>query len=282
MTSKAKILPFDGCVELISQVVDDFVELSKSSSELPLKKTYKVASSKEPTTIGRSARLAALKEINNNTILNKYAFARYDSPSSICQDKIAFDTRRIDQENTRNPRANLQYWNRSQQFVDDQDTDKLNTFAKLLYPLKEIKNQFGNEPEYFESYSRILGDLVSRIVQVDKEDVEVFKPQLAYLEQLLFARYRLSLNDINKMSKDDLKAKILQKDEHLLKRGKYQNITGSKTSVERKPIVNKDGNIGLTQDSIVSAIFGNNDFRRDGESKVERTITITIRDEVME
>ena len=208
MTSKAKILPFDGCVDLISQVVDDFVEFSKSSSEPPLKKTYKVASSKEPSVIGRSARLAALKKINDITLIEKVAFSRYDSPASICQDKIAFDTRRVDQENTRNPRKNLQYWNRSQQFVDDQDTDKLNTFAKLLYPLEEIKKQFGNEPEYFESYARILGDLVARIVQVDKEDVEVFKPQLAYLEQLLFARYRLSLNDINKMSKDNLKDKI--------------------------------------------------------------------------
>jgi len=66
MTVKGKILPFDGCVELVDQVVDDFLVLSKyAASDIPIKKTYKVMSSDEPAEIVRSARLAALKNITN-------------------------------------------------------------------------------------------------------------------------------------------------------------------------------------------------------------------------
>ncbi len=101
------------------------------------------------------------------------------------------------------------------------------------------------------------------------------------MEQLLFARYRLSLNDIKGMSKEALRERIMQKDEHLLKRGRYQSAVG-KSELESRAVTIKDGNGKITQDSIVNAIFGNNNFRREGENKVERTITITIRDEVLD
>ena len=266
MGRKNRKLTLDGIAELAIRLSNDFVKCSIDKQvSVPEKLIYKIAQSNENSSIERSARVAALKEFSQSP-LKKYAF----------------DTRRINQENNRNPRTNLQYWNRSQQFVDQDDSDRLNAFAKLLDPLGGIKKQYGKEPEYFESYARILDDLVNRVCQVDSKDVEVFKPQLAYLEQLLFARYRLSLADIKKMSKEDLRERIMQKDEHLLKRGDYQRITHTNELESRAVVVSKDGNKGITQESIINAIFGNNDFRREGEKKVERTITITIKDEVVD
>lgn len=263
MSKNRSKLTLDGIVELTNRLSDDFVKCSLDKRiSVPNKLIYKIAHSRESSCIERSARIAALKSI---------------SPSI---KKYAFDTRRIDQEHSRNPRTNLQYWNRSQQFVDEEDSDKLNTFAKLIDPLNLIKKQFGNEPEYFESYARVLDGLVNRVCQLDAKDIEVFKPQLAYLEQLLFARYRLSLPDIEKLGTEALVARIMQKDEHLLKRGVYKNIT-SQNELESRAVTVKDGNgNNLTQDSVINAIFGNTNFRRDGEKKVTRTITISITDSV--
>lgn len=279
MSGKNKTLPLGGCVELINKMVNDMISYTYSDTKIPDKMIYKVASKEEHCKVTGSARKAAFEQIGS-TGLKKVAFVKND-PAMICQDKYAFDTRKINQKSIRNPRSNLQYWNRSQQFIDDEDANKLNAFAKLLEPLEEIKKQFGSEPEYFESYARTLDDLVSRVCQVDKEDVEVFKPQLAYLEQLLFARYRLSLEDITKMSGAKLKKRLLQKDEHLLKRGKYQDIT-KKEIVKKEDtaqLATKDGN--STQENIINAIFGDS-IRRRGDRAVERTITIKIRDEVIE
>jgi len=116
-------------------------------------------------------------------------------------------------------------------------------------------------------------------LRIKQGDLDIFRPQLAYLEQLVFMRYRLSLDNINKMSSDELKERILKKDENLKKRGTFNKITGGKTKPPGKDLA-KDGNGAVTQEAIINAIFGNNNFRRDGEKNVTRTITITISDEV--
>jgi hypothetical protein len=78
-----------------------------------------------------------------------------------------------------------------------------------------------------------------------------------------------------------LKKTILEKDEALLKRGTFVEQTGGliKNNNSSNQIV-IDGN--STPKNIIEAIFGNNEFRRDGEKKVQRTITISITDEVKE
>ena len=45
--------------------------------------------------------------------------------------KVAFDTRRIDQETEYNPRRGLQYYNRSEPFVSEAMGEKLANFSKL-------------------------------------------------------------------------------------------------------------------------------------------------------
>ncbi|HVI41779.1 MAG TPA: hypothetical protein VM577_14095 [Anaerovoracaceae bacterium] len=258
MNNKNK-LSLDVYAEMLSRFSDDFLSISKNG--VADQYTYKISGREESGKIARSARIAAFKKMSESGF-----------------NKVAFDTRRIDQEHSRNPRANLQYWNRSQAFIDEEDQGKIDIFSKLLPPLEEIKKSFGAQPEYFDSYSRILYDAVNRALRVKEADMDIFRPQLAYLEQLLFARYRLSMDEISKMSQLALKDCILKKDENLLKRGAFLYATqneGQQTQVI------KDGN-GVMRDNIVNAIFGNNGFRRDGERTVERTITITIRDQVLE
>ena len=266
MTTKHKNLSFDGCVDLVTQMVNDFVLHAKDPNKIiPNKKTFTVEGKDESSSIVGSARLAAY-----NSILNEKSIK-----------KVAFDTRRIDQKLEGNPRVNLQYYNRSQQFIDAEKHKKIITFAKLMPVLDVIQKEYGDQPEYFQSYAMSLHDLVSRALRIKEEDLEVFSPQLNYLEQLLFARYRLSMEEISKLGNDKLKKRILSKDESLLKRGNYLDITGGNDAKKNATshIIMKDGDKPM-QESIINAIFGNNDFRRDGEKKVTRTITISISDEV--
>jgi len=269
MSNKKQLLPLDGCANLLEQLVGDYTKMTRGST-IPAKRAYKVASSTESCGIARSARRAAFLRLSSEAPIRKYAF----------------DARKTDQETERNPRHNFQNYNRSQQYIDEEDQRRLEAFAHLVGPLEAIKDKFGTSPEYFHSYARRLHESVKSILRVRESDMDIFRPQMDYLEQLLYARYRISTEDLEKMGSDKLKEKILSKDEDLLKRGSFMHITGDpKGNNEKRANVSmvKDGDqVGLTQDSIVNAIFGNNKLRREGEKSVERTITITIRDEVID
>lgn len=276
MSGKTRTLPFDGRVKLIDNLVDDLVAYAHNDATIPSKRIYKVAISREHNSIQRDARSAAMRSIG-------------DTIPSI--KKIAFDTRRINQQTQRIPRPNLQYWNRSQQFVDDECENSVKALSNLLKPLENIKIKYGHHPEYFQSYARSLHDSVKRAVKVSGDNLEIFKPQLDYLEQLVFARYRLSMEDLEKLSTEVIYDRIIKRDEELIRRDAYLRATSNETEITVESEPKKSNNVilkdsdktgGLTQDSIVNAIFGNNKIRRDGEKKVERTITITIRDEVVD
>src|ERR1700722_9915059 len=62
--------------------------------------------------------------------------------------KIAFDTRRIDQESEYNPRRGLQNYNRSQAFLSEGMGEKIKHFAKVYKVLEDIKKVYGKEPEW--------------------------------------------------------------------------------------------------------------------------------------
>lgn len=258
-------LPLSGNAELLYQLANDFYDMTVNGAKrVPSKRMYVIRCDDEPTSIRRSARTAALKKIAEFQQIKKFAI----------------DTRNIDQDSTRNPRKSLQYWHRSDQFIDEEMQDKLNVFAKLFRVLEDIKESYGQEPEYHDSYARVLHGHVERTMRIKEGDKDIYTPQVSYLEQLLFARYRLSMEEIKKMSGLDIKKAILKKDEDLLKRGAYLHDTGGihKDSSGQSIVI--DGNSKNTQQNIIEAIFGNTNFRRDGENKVQRTITITITDEV--
>jgi hypothetical protein len=295
-----KNIPLDGLASLLNKVANNYLSLSQDNKVIcENKQTYNIISRDESYSILSKARQAALESFASNK--NQLV-------------KIAFDTRRINQETDRNPRINLQYWNRSDEFISDEDQNKINILSKLVEPLNELKNKFGSEPDWHESYSRFLYDAVNRILRVKQADKEYFGPQMAYLEQLLDARYRLSLEKINKMATNELKDVILRKDETLQKKGLYlpEPIIIKDSSLPMNNVVNgdsnltnailiqnalsnlmqqnalmasaqkKDGEEKITPDNVSNAIFGQNTLRRSGEKEVERTITITIRDKVVE
>jgi len=267
MTMSDKKLPFSGNATLLEKIVIDFNKLVEAdAAEIPKTRVYKIACESESPKVERSARKSALESMQNSEGFTK----------------LAIDSRRINQTIERSPRPTIQYFSRSEPYIDNRDQETINVFSKLMVPLMEIKASFGEQPEYFESYSRVLHDQVERILRLKVADQDIFRPQLAYLEQLIYARYRLSMEEISRMDKSSLKAKLLDKDEALMKRGAFMHMTAAPE--ENKKVANiplKTGDqTGNTQEAIVNAIFGNNNIRREGEKVVERTITITIKDEV--
>jgi hypothetical protein len=258
-------IPLDAKVKVISALAKDFVDevVSCSCDVLPNEKTYTITSSDDGCMAKQAAR--------------KAAFESFGVISPIV--KLAFDTRRIDQEVTRNPRSNLQYFHRHDQFIDEGDSKKLKTFAKFARVLGDLKNKYEKSPEWFNSYARQLYDQVGRVLRVKEADLDIFRPHLNYLEQLIYARYRLAMEQAENMPEKQISNIILSKDEELIGRNNYLKETQSAENVEAKKIV-IDGSSKTTQESIVSALFGGDSLRKDGEKSVTRTITITINDSV--
>ncbi len=261
-------LPLDAKISLFERMVEDYNFYRKNGESCPKDQTFCFVSRDEDLAVVRAARMAAMRGL--------------EAPAPLV--KVAFDTRRVDQENTRNPRTNLQYWHRAEPFIDEDDNKKLKLFAKLLEALDSIKKDLGTDPYWFESYARVLHDTVTRTLRIKQADLDIFRPQLSYLEQLLFARYRMTMFDLEKKSESEIRDVILSKDETLMKRGEFLKNTmlASEAGEKNQQIVIDGNGTKTTQEALVNAIFGNQDFRKDGERTVERTITITIRDNVID
>ena len=162
--------------ELMTQMSDDYLSCLTSATLLPNKLSYQVDICDEPLLITRSARLAALNKFASQPIVKK-----------------AFDTRRIDQEHDRNPRSNLQYWNRTDQFISEEAQGKINIFAKLIHPLDELKTTFGAMPEWHNSYARVLQETVHRVLRTKEADLDIFEPQLVQVTPSLLSSSTSSL-----------------------------------------------------------------------------------------
>jgi len=92
MTDK---LPLDAKIALTAKMVDDLeFYIETKSTRCPTEQHFKVVSRDEDLGVERAARVAALNELNAGI------------------KKVAFDTRRVDQEKDRNPRRNLQHWHK--------------------------------------------------------------------------------------------------------------------------------------------------------------------------
>lgn len=256
------MLNLKGKINILTKLAEDF-SFSVDNSIVPRSLEYKVEDTVEDSAVENVARTAFYNSAIKGSSLRK----------------VAFDTRKFNSETERNPRAGLQHYHRSEEFLNRDDEKKIEILARLIAPLNDIKRKFGTDTDWHDSYARLLLDNLNKALIVKESELDIFRPQVEYLSQILDLRYRLSLDDIAKMSSEDLSQVILKKDEKLLKKGSFL-----KEMVKREPekVVVKDGNGGITQDSIVNAIFGNNNIRRDGEKTVERTITITIKDTVLD
>jgi hypothetical protein len=264
MSMSNKKLPFSGNAVLLEKIAinfDKFVEVG--AQEIPREQIYNVVCEEESPVIDRKARIAALNELKGFT-------------------KLAFDTRRTNQETDRNPRINLQNWHRTDQFIDEEDQKNIEILGKLLVPLNELKESFEREPGWHESYSRQLLDQVDRALRVKVGDQGIHRAQFIYLDQLMFQRYRLSFEEISRMDKTALKNRILDKDEDLLKRGAFLHASALDEELNKKSSqqmsVKTGDNVQTTQEALIKAIFGGDTSGKKGS----KTITITIKNDFEE
>lgn len=189
--------------------------------------------------------------------------------------KIAFDTRRIDQETEYNPRRGLQNYSRSEAFVSEALGQKLKNFAKLRNVLEGLRKEYGKEHEWQDSNARVLLSTLDKGLRTDQQDGDYSEGQpaqgsLDYIEELMHVRYRLSFDDLIRMGETDLKRVILSKDEDLTHRDANHAVEITKSDVASQ-----------TYDTLMEKLFGNVRATADNP-EVERTVTITIKDKFVE
>jgi len=191
--------------------------------------------------------------------------------------KNAFDTRRINQYTDVNPRRNLQYYHRSDPFIEKDSSEKIKTFFKLKIAVDSLKEDFLGDPEWLDSYCRILSATVDRTLRIDQKDMDFFKPQLDYLEELLYLRYRLKDDDIRRLSEKELRTLILDKDEKLLQKNIYANYNGGGLVKQN----NSQPQFVKQNDTLIDKLFG--DVKATAENKnVKRSINITVEDSIVD
>jgi hypothetical protein len=227
----------------LSELSEVYNLISRGSEQLPARKE------------ARLLRQAALKRVSQGKGFTK----------------IAFDTRRIDQETEYNPRRGLQNYNRSEAFLSEATGAKIKQFAKVRRVCEELKRVYGKEPEWQDSNARVLLTTLNHGLRADTHDGDFAENQpgmgsFDYIEELLHVRYRLGFDSIAKMADSDLKRVILSKDEELIRKDVNQSLEITKHDVATQGY-----------DTLMEKLFSG--ARASSENPdVERTITITIRD----
>lgn len=201
--------------------------------------------------------------------------------------KSAFDTRRMNQNTEFNPRRNLQYYQRSEPFMDDKTAAMVQLFVKVKNAADTLREDFIGEPDWLDSYTRILCNAIDQTLRVDQKDFDYSKPQLDYLSELLYVRYRLRPEDIETASTESIKTILLNKDEKLARRAIFTNYKQdfNKNSIQQMlPTLNSQANMPqpiIQQDTLVEQLFGNVKASKENK-EVERSVTITIKDRVVD
>lgn len=196
--------------------------------------------------------------------------------------KTAFDTRRIDQETIFNPRRNLQYYHRSSPFITKDAGETIKTFFKLKTAVDSVREDFSTDPNWMDSYCRVLCAALDRTLRIDQKDMDFSQPQIDYLNELLYLRYRLKDEDIIKLDEKELREIILNKDEKLSHNKLYANYNKQTPTIKSQDdSIGKPMPIIKTQDNLIETLFSN--VKASNENKeVERSVTITINDKIKE
>lgn len=213
--------------------------------------------------------------------------------------KLAFDTRRVNQETDYIPRRGLQNYHRSEKFISDAIALKITAFKRLSTLLDQLKSEFGKNPEWNDSYTRVLASAVHRglrTVEADEDfsDAQPSMASLDYLEELMYVRYRMTPDELMTMAQDQLRIRILSKDELLTKEA-YEDddviITPSEISKNSYDDMMNKMLTTMAQvmssykpvqpdDNLTSKLF---DVKATKDTpEVERTVTITIKDKVVD
>ena len=205
--------------------------------------------------------------------------------------KIAFDSRHINQYSDYNPRRNLQYFHRTEPFISKDASENVKILLKLKAAVDSIKEDFSGDPDWFDSYARILSSALDRTLRMDQKDFNFYKPQMDYLNELLYLRYRLKSDDIIKLEEKELRNIVLDRDEKLLHKqifAQYNNgglMKGHSQSNSNNDNFMKGGqpqqSVQVQQDDLIKTLFG--DVKATAEKKnVSRSVTITINDSINE
>jgi hypothetical protein len=182
--------------------------------------------------------------------------------------KVAFDTRRIDQETEFNPRRGLQNYSRSEAFLNEANAGKLVQLKKLRGIVEALKTTYGREPEWQDSYCRVLLNTLNQSLNKDPGETQASIGSLDYVEEMLFTRYRLDMDSIAKYADNTLRDIVLNKDEVLLRKS------------DLMPAKEKPNNLMITQgyDTLLDKLFS---VKATSENpNVERSITIIIKDSI--
>lgn len=210
---------------------------------------------------------ATIYYVLSKSQFNKSGHVSFHQPIT----KVAFDTRRIDQETEYNPRRGLQYYHRSEGFIKQDTVAMVNTFNKLKASVNEVKQKYIGSPEWLDSNCRVLSAALDRILRADHQDTEFFEPQLNYLQELVDVRYRLKLSDIESMDTNKLKEVILSKDEPLAHTSLYNVSSDVATpSLQTNSV-----------EYFIKELLGAVRATADNKS-VERSITFTIKDSIID
>lgn len=205
--------------------------------------------------------------------LRKIALTSFSSGAGFT--KVAFDTRRIDQGTEIIPRRNLQNYQRSEEFITEATGQRLKNLAKVRRVLGNLKDKYGREHEWQDSNARVLLSTIDKGLRSDFKDGDYTDAQpgvgsLAYIDELLHVRYRLSFDNLCSMAESDLEKVILSKDEELTRQGVHRALEISKSDVATQ-----------SYDTLMEKLFGNVRATKDNP-EVERTVTITIKDKFVE
>ena len=194
--------------------------------------------------------------------------------------KVAFDTRRIDQEEAFNPRRGARFYQRSEPFVSEGMEGKLKNLLKLHEAVQELKQEYGKEFEWQDSNARILLNTLDNGLRIKQGDGDFSESQpaqggLNYIEQLLYVRYKLGYDEISTMSKEALKKTVLAKDEMLTRKDIYHSAVYGENKHSEIIKTNQDNQ------NLIEKLFGNVKASKENPN-IERTVTITIKDRLVE
>lgn len=231
----------------------------KTLFKLAIMETKKIHASIEDRVDVREFRTALLKNLSQPMV------------------KVAFDTRRINQNVDYNPRRNLQFYHRSEPFITKDASEKLKTFFKLKTAIDAIKEDFAGDPEWLDSYCRILSAALDRTLRIEQKDMDFFKPQMDYLEELLYLRYRLKEDDIVRLNEKEIRNIILDKDEKLLNKQIYANYNNGGILKETK----SSPQLVKGPDNLIDKLFSDVKASKDNK-EVQRSVTITINDKILD
>lgn len=241
---------------------------------------------------------SGVEQIPNRKRLSDYRKAVLEN-QCVGLHKVAFDTRRINQETDYIPRRGLQNYHRSEKFISDNIASKIAAFKKLSLILDQLKSEYGKNPEWNDSYTRVLASAVHRGLRTleaddDFSDAQPSMASLDYLEELMYVRYRMTPDDLVSINDTNLRTAILAKDELLTKNSSVAALTDfvvtpsdiSKHSYD--DMVNKmlstmaqvmsSYKPAQPDDNLTNKLF---DVKATKDTpEIERTVTITIKDKV--